>query len=53
MSDLVILNDFGITPTKNYVAAGYDFYVPNIKLKDEEILKYKKMYLDELQKKLY
>jgi dUTPase len=35
MSDLVILNDFGITPTKNFVAAGYDFYVPNIKLKDE------------------
>lgn len=25
-----IYNGFGITPSKNYVAAGYDFYVPNI-----------------------
>lgn len=32
MSDLVILNNFGITPTKNYTAAGYDFYIPNISI---------------------
>lgn len=25
-----IYNDFGITPTRNHSAAGYDFYVPNI-----------------------
>lgn len=25
-----IYNDFGITPTRNHTAAGYDFYVPNI-----------------------
>ena len=30
MSDFFILNKFGITPTKNYTAAGYDFYIPNI-----------------------
>ena len=23
-------NAFGITPTKNYEAAGYDWYIPNI-----------------------
>jgi dUTPase len=30
MRELFIYNEFGITPTKNYTAAGYDFYVPNI-----------------------
>lgn len=25
-----VYNGFGITPSKNYVAAGYDFHVPNI-----------------------
>lgn len=30
MSDFFILNKFGITPTKNYTAAGYDFYIPNV-----------------------
>jgi dUTPase len=30
MSDFFILNKFGITPSKNYTAAGYDFYIPNI-----------------------
>lgn len=29
-SDLKISNVFGITPTRNFVAAGMDFYVPNI-----------------------
>lgn len=31
---LTFCNNFGITPTKNYEAAGYDFYVPNINDKD-------------------
>lgn len=26
-----ILNEFGIKPTRNHTAAGYDFYIPNIK----------------------
>lgn len=30
MGNLFIYNEFGITPTKNFTAAGYDFYVPNI-----------------------
>ena len=28
--DLNIFNDFGITPTTNFVAAGLDFYIPNL-----------------------
>lgn len=31
-----ILNEFGITPTRNHTAAGYDFYVPNIKRNVED-----------------
>lgn len=31
-----IFNEFGITPTTTYNAAGYDFYVPNIKLSVDE-----------------
>lgn len=31
-----ILNEFGITPTRNHTAAGYDFYIPNIKKTVEE-----------------
>lgn len=31
---LIFCNNFGITPTKNFEAAGYDFYVPNIDDKD-------------------
>lgn len=30
MSDLFIYNGFGITPSKNYTAAGYDFHIPYI-----------------------
>ena len=30
MTDLFIYNEFGITPTKNYTAAGYDFFIPKI-----------------------
>lgn len=30
MSTFKIYNGFGITPTKSYAAAGWDFYVPNI-----------------------
>ena len=35
MGNLFIYNQFGITPTKNYSAAGYDFYIPNITETDE------------------
>lgn len=28
--DLNIFNDFGITPTTNFTAAGLDFYIPNL-----------------------
>ena len=31
-----ILNEFGITPTRNHTAAGYDFYIPNINKTVEE-----------------
>ena len=31
-----IFNEFGITPTRTHTAAGYDFYVPDIKLPVEE-----------------
>ena len=31
-----ILNEFGIKPTRNYTAAGYDFYVPDIKTSVED-----------------
>ena len=30
MADLFIYNEFGITPTKNFTAAGYDFFIPKI-----------------------
>ena len=34
-------NGFGITPTKNFTAAGWDFYVPNIdELPEEKINKF-------------
>ena len=45
MSDLKIYNGFGITPSKNYVAAGYDFHIPY--LKDESKVD---MMLDALKK---
>lgn len=34
-----IYNDFGITPTRNHTAAGYDFYVPNIDDTNKEQVK--------------
>lgn len=45
MSDFKIYNGFGITPSKNYVAAGYDFHIPY--LKDESKVD---MMLDALKK---
>ena len=30
MRDLFIYNGFGIMPSKNYTAAGYDFHIPYI-----------------------
>lgn len=42
MSDtkLRIYNEFGITPTKNYEAAGFDFYVPDLRenVKEREVV---------------
>lgn len=35
---LTFCNDFGILPTKNYEAAGYDFYIPVIKDNDVDTL---------------
>lgn len=37
MKDFSIFNGFGITPTKNFTAAGYDFYIPKITNEDEVI----------------
>lgn len=34
MNTLIFCNNFGITPSKNYEAAGYDFYIPNLDDKD-------------------
>ena len=31
-----VLNEFGIKPTRTHTAAGYDFYIPNIKTLPEE-----------------
>lgn len=33
--DLNIFNDFGITPTTNFTAAGLDFYIPNLDTKEK------------------
>lgn len=33
--DLNIFNDFGITPTTNFTAAGLDFYIPNLNTKEK------------------
>lgn len=36
---LMFFNGFGITPTKNFTAAGYDFYVPDLNDTNEEQIK--------------
>lgn len=33
--DLNIFNDFGITPTTNFTAAGLDFYIPNLDMQEK------------------
>ena len=33
--DLNIFNDFGITPTTNFTAAGLDFYIPNLNTQEK------------------
>ena len=39
MEEFKILNKFGITPSKNFEAAGYDFYVPKFEnLEEEDVL---------------
>lgn len=37
MDKFKVYNGFGITPSKNYTAAGYDFFVPNIDSSNEVI----------------
>lgn len=62
--DLNIFNDFGITPTTNFTAAGLDFYIPNLDTR-EKVDKwinavsnvhnpngFKRSYLDELFNKI-
>lgn len=39
MDKFKVYNGFGITPSKNYTAAGYDFFVPNIDSSNEVIKK--------------
>ena len=57
--DLNILNDFGITPTTNFTAAGLDFYIPNLDTQEKVdkwinavSAKFKKEYLEELFNKI-
>ena len=57
--DLNILNDFGITPTTNFTAAGLDFYIPNLDTQEKVdkwinavSSKFKKEYLEELFNKI-
>lgn len=53
--DLNIFNDFGITPTTNFTAAGLDFYIPNLDTQEKVDKwikaisnKFEPLYLDEL-----
>ena len=57
--DLNIFNDFGITPTTNFTAAGLDFYIPNLDTQEKVDKwinavspKFKKEYLEELFNKI-
>lgn len=40
MSNFKIRNEFGIMPSKNHTAAGWDFHIPNIKTDEEYIALY-------------
>lgn len=57
--DLNIFNDFGITPTTNFTAAGLDFYIPNLDTQEKVdkwinaiSLKFEKNYLNKLFDKI-
>lgn len=57
--NLNIFNDFGITPTTNFAAAGLDFYIPNLDTQEKVDKwinavspKFKKEYLTELFNKI-
>lgn len=57
--NLNIFNDFGITPTTNFTAAGLDFYIPNLDTQEKVYKwinaispKFKKDYLEELFNKI-
>lgn len=57
--DLSIFNDFGITPTTNFTAAGLDFYIPHLDTQEKVDKwinavspKFKKEYLEELFNKI-
>ena len=46
--DLKIFNDFGITPTTNFTAAGLDFYIPNLDTQ-EKVDKWIKVVSEKLE----
>ena len=46
--DLNIFNDFGITPTTNFTAAGLDFYIPNLDTQ-EKVDKWIKVVSEKLE----
>lgn len=57
--NLNIFNDFGITPTTNFTAAGLDFYIPNLNTQEKidkwinaVSNKFKRSYLDEIYNKI-
>lgn len=57
--DLKIFNDFGITPTTNFTAAGLDFYIPNLDTQEKVdkwitavSSKFERKYLNDLFNKI-
>lgn len=57
--DLNIFNDFGITPTTNFTAAGLDFYIPNLDTQEKVDKwikavsnKFEKQYLEDIFNKV-
>lgn len=55
--DLNIFNDFGITPTTNFTAAGLDFYIPNLDTQEKvekwiNAVSFKRQYLNDLFNKI-
>lgn len=55
--DLNIFNDFGITPTTNFTAAGLDFYIPNLDTQEKvekwiNAVSFERQYLNDLFNKI-